>query len=399
MYLRHFHKAGVPESVWAPFLSYAQLDDKTAAFLNAIQRAPPPSARDWRIIELDRNGPPIMLQLAPVIDDMLHLDVQKKHLQAKGQMWKIKFKDEPGDDALGLTLETFAVAADSIFSEDSELVVRRPDRQCFIPFSTQHGAQVYHAIGTFIGMIIRNGWVQDLPFDDIVWKFIGSTQQLTREDILEADPSLMAQVTHWTEKNSAIWEFEMWNGDRTPLGTSGGQPVPPDKLGAYIDQVIHNRISSLKQFLEPMKAGFWENIGRAGQAQVTPEILKPLALGSGDVSVAELMAVTRIKEGEPVHPGELDRLKCVLERFSDVERRKFLIFVTACPRLPSPKLNPHFAILIVRKVLDPGQNPDNWLPGAHTCSARLDLPRYSSDDIAHEKIQIAITQCRTMEEA
>jgi hypothetical protein len=395
MYLREYRRTAVPDSIWAPFLSYAMLDEQTTAFLKEVRQVPAPS--DRRIVDLDRNGAPIILQLAPVINAMFRSNVHKTHLRAKGQMWTIKFRDEQGDDAIGLTLEVFALAADSIFDENSELVVRRGDHQGFVPFSARHGRDIYYAIGILMAMIVRNGWVQDLAFDEIVWKFLGSTQQLTREDVLGADPSLRAQVNEWQTTQSARWEFEMWNGQKTPLGTSGGRPVPRDRIPSYIDQVIHNRISSLKQFLEPMKEGFWENIGRGGQAKATPEILKRLALGSGEVSARELMGAMKVKQGEGIRDEDMERLGRVLERFTATERRQFLTFVASCPRLPNAKLNPDFVITVGRPALGRGENPDTRLPIAHTCTFKLELPPYSSDEIAYQKIQQAITMCRTME--
>jgi hypothetical protein len=349
----------------------------------------------------------MILQLAPIITAMLKSDAHKAHLRAKGQMWTIRFRGEFGQDAKGLTLDVFRMAADSIFDEKSELAVRRArgttpeekaqETQGFVPFSTRHGPEIYYVIGIFLGMVVRTGWVQDLLFDEIVWKFLGSTQQLTREDVLAADPVLRTQVDEWQASQSACWEFEMWNGQITALGTAGGKLVPPDRIPSYIDQVIHNRIASLSKFLEPMKRGFWDNIGRGGQLEATPEILKRLALGSAEVSARELMGVLKVKPGANIREEDMARLGRVLERFEPGERRQFLAFVASCPRMPNAKLNPQFTITVCEFALARGQKPDDPLPHAHTCHFELELPRYSSDEIAYEKIKQAITECATME--
>jgi E3 ubiquitin-protein ligase TRIP12 len=65
------------------------------------------------------------------------------------------------------------------------------------------------------------------------------------------------------------------------------------------------------------------------------------------------------------------------------ERRKFLKFITGSPRLPNGgfnSLDPRLTV-VMKKPLDPADNPDHILPSVMTCQNYVKLPRYSSFEI------------------
>jgi len=45
----------------------------------------------------------------------------------------------------------------------------------------------------------------------------------------------------------------------------------------------------------------------------------------------------------------------------------------------------------------PKQNPDEWLPKAHTCFFSLNLPRYSSDEVMAKQLRYAMFNCLEMD--
>ena len=76
------------------------------------------------------------------------------------------------------------------------------------------------------------------------------------------------------------------------------------------------------------------------------------------------------------------------------ERRKFLKFVTGSPRLPNggfAALDPKLT-LVLKKPLNPVDNPDHVLPSVMTCMNYLKLPSYSSYDILKSQFEVAYNE-------
>lgn len=66
-----------------------------------------------------------------------------------------------------------------------------------------------------------------------------------------------------------------------------------------------------------------------------------------------------------------------------LERRKFLKFVTGSPRLPHggfASLEPRLTV-VLKKPINPLENPDFILPSVMTCQNYVKLPSYSSYEI------------------
>ena len=92
------------------------------------------------------------------------------------------------------------------------------------------------------------------------------------------------------------------------------------------------------------------------------------------------------------HPDQpyIQSFWTLIDEFNDVDRAKFLTFVTACSRPPLlgfRKLHPKFCIQQIRIEKD-----SDRLPIAATCMNLLKLPKYSSIDVLREKLLMAINE-------
>lgn len=93
--------------------------------------------------------------------------------------------------------ELFNEVASSIFKPVSRLFISPVQRNSkisdsFVPWSSINSSTFesqYYSIGLFIGIVIRTGLYQDLPFNPIVWKFLAG-EEINDQDILSADPTL-----------------------------------------------------------------------------------------------------------------------------------------------------------------------------------------------------------------
>jgi len=84
--------------------------------------------------------------------------------------------------------------------------------------------------------------------------------------------------------------------------------------------------------------------------------------------------------------------KMIREKFDNEERAAFLSFVWGRRRLPltSQGFDRNFKI---SRMSNCDSNPDSYLPVSHTCFFSLDLPKYSSLEVMHQKMLYAITHC------
>lgn len=84
----------------------------------------------------------------------------------------------------------------------------------------------------------------------------------------------------------------------------------------------------------------------------------------------------------------------ILLEMKSIERKKFLFFVTGCPRLPLGGFKSlHPKLTIVKKNPDqPLEIPDNYLPTVMTCQNYLKIPEYSNCEVFRKKLNIAITE-------
>ena len=76
------------------------------------------------------------------------------------------------------------------------------------------------------------------------------------------------------------------------------------------------------------------------------------------------------------------------------DRRKFLKFVTGSPRLPNggfAALDPKLT-LVLKKPMNPLDNPDEILPSVMTCQNFVKMPGYSTYEALKSKFELAYNE-------
>lgn len=107
----------------------------------------------------------------------------------------------------------------------------------------------------FIGIVIRTGFFQDLPFDPIVWKFIAD-EQIDGQDNLMADPSLENFLERVKSAHiQTEWVCLNWNESNCCISCSSevGKCISENNYSEYRKLVIFKRIDSLKHALEKIR--------------------------------------------------------------------------------------------------------------------------------------------------
>lgn len=146
---------------------------------------------------------------------------------------------------------------------------------------------------------------------------------------------------------------------------------------------------------------------RDGLASVVPAAVLPLftwkemelqACGRPDVDIDLLQANTEYDDDVSPTDVHIQSFWRVLRSFDDCDRSQFLRFVWARSRLPSKTADFQQKFKIHSPTGDgPREEPDQYLPKAHTCFFSINLPRYSSDEVMAKKLRYTMYNCIEMD--
>lgn len=92
----------------------------------------------------------------------------------------------------------------------------------------------------------------------------------------------------------------------------------------------------------------------------------------------------------------------IISEMNNIDKKKFLLFVTGSPRLPlggkftnfilgfknlTPKLT-----IVKKQPTNPLENPDSYLPTVMTCQNYLKIPVYSSMEVLKDRLYLAMSE-------
>ncbi|KAH0795288.1 E3 ubiquitin-protein ligase HERC2-like protein [Histomonas meleagridis] len=312
--------------------------------------------------------------------------------------WHIQFEGESAIDAGGPGREVVVEVATSIFEPTTKLMVQLTQSNTFVPDEeSTTRLNDYYTIGVYLGIIVRNGFSQDLPFANIVWKYLAG-EKITKKDIMNEDSTLGTLFKNLNEDLiTTNWIITGWNQKKILLPNHKDVKVEKDDIDQYIDEFINYRINSILPMLEQMRNGFRDNIGFKHHNLLSGCTLSRLAQGSGAISVQYLKSITTVTGfSDGMQNPIIQRFWRAVERLNQEQLKLLLKFITTFTRLPNSVIAPNFKLKIDNNVNVSG-DPNQLLPSASTCFNLLHLPSYTDDEAAYEKIVYAITYCQTME--
>ena len=416
-YLKLNHFRDVPESIWSSMNMFVSCEDASDQFINCIAKG---NENDHCVIKVDRHSAhrvildgkgdrrqSIMHQVA-----MWFKTVRMEMLRSATKPWKVKFVDEEAIDASGPMRELMTECATSIFEKTSCLCFPVPNarhhrgqfKDLFVPYDETNGeySDIYRGIGIYIGMVVRTGFVQDMPFVPFVWKFIAGGE-LSSNDILMVDKMLSDQFAQLRQAEAdkdfqrcaVPWKIEQWNGQQAMLpGHSADSTVGPGEVENFIIECINFRINSIKPTLQLIRQGFIDNTKIDSHPLLTGARLSHMAQGSNVITTQQLRSITQVNDYKGLEDKNIRWFFNAVDRFNPDQRKLLLKFITTLTRLPNSSINSSFVLKIDKLERE---NPDQSLPTASTCFNRLHLPPYSSEEITYQKLLIAIQYCQTME--
>ncbi|XP_054273224.1 E3 ubiquitin-protein ligase UBR5 isoform X2 [Macrosteles quadrilineatus] len=158
----------------------------------------------------------------------------------------------------------------------------------------------------------------------------------------------------------------------------------------YVRKYAEYRMYKAQQkALEAIRMGVFDVLPAGSLDGLTPEDLRLLLNGVGDINVAVLISYTSFNDESGESSERLLKFKrwlwSIVERMTNLERMDLVYFWTGSPALPASEdgFQPMPSVTI--RPAD-----DAHLPTANTCISRLYVPLYSSRAVLRQKLLLAI---------
>lgn len=145
-----------------------------------------------------------------------------------------------------------------------------------------------------------------------------------------------------------------------------------------------------RKALECIRIGVFDVLPETSMDGLTPEDLRLLLNGVGDINVNLLISYTSFSdESGPGNGDKVTKIKrwlwSIVEKMTQMERMDLVYFWTGSPALPASEDG--FQPMPSVTIRPPD---DSHLPTANTCISRLYIPIYSSRNILKQKLLLAI---------
>ncbi|KZS98333.1 hypothetical protein SISNIDRAFT_546300 [Sistotremastrum niveocremeum HHB9708] len=345
---------------------------------------------------------------ARVFEDSFHYLQRKTGDQIKYGKLSIRFYEEEGVDAGGLTREWFTILARQMFNPDYALfqpcaadkLTYQPNRASAI--NPEH-LSFFKFIGRIIGKAIYDGRLLDAHFARSLYRQILG-KPVDYRDVEWVDPEYYNSLIWILENDPSHLELTFSVDDNqfgenkvVDLKENGSTiPVSQENKREFVQLSAQYRlISSIKEQIDALLGGIYEIIPKDLISIFNEQEVELLISGTPDIDVDEWRAATDYNgytSSDPVIVWWWRALKS----FNREERAKVLGFATGTARVPLSGFtdlqgvqgNQRFSI---HKAYG---DPDR-LPQAHTCFNQIDLPQYTSYEKLRAQLLLAITEGST----
>ncbi|KAL9642107.1 hypothetical protein ABK040_007113 [Willaertia magna] len=313
----------------------------------------------------------------------------------------IFFAGEQALDIGGVTREFYHLLSNQILNVNNALFLNTGINNTYhinpsSMINNDH-LQYFTFIGKLIGKAIFDMQIMDLHFTRVIFKcIIGKPIQF--EDLEYVDPSMyysllkllnIENVEQLMEMNFTVELNDFGFNNCVELLPNGNDILVNDENKyQYVELYAKWKlIESIKLQLEKLLEGIYEVIPKHLLSIFTENELELLLCGSNEINIKEWKEYTEY-DSLLVDNSFIDMFFEMLEDFNQIQLSLLLQFVTGTSCLPNDgfsALNPPFTICALR-------NEDiNFLPVAHTCFNRIDMPLYTSKEMMKERFLKAIS--------
>ncbi|KAJ2487907.1 E3 ubiquitin-protein ligase tom1 [Coemansia sp. RSA 2320] len=345
-----------------------------------------------------------------VFEDSYHQFAGQSGDEIKRGRINVKFRDEEGVDAGGVSREWFQALARQMFNPDYALfkpsaagrVTYQPNPQSWVNPDHLH---YFKFVGRIIGKAIVDQRVLDAYFTRSFYKHILG-RKVDYRDMEAIDPSYYKSL-EWILENDITDVFEETFSievddfgqhrvvDLIPKGHEVS--VTEENKTEYVRLVTEQRLyRAIKEQIKSFMVGFHELIPKDLIQIFNEQELELLISGMPDIDVDDWRNNTEYHGGFNSGSAQIQWFWRAVRSFDQEERAKLLQFVTGTSKVPLEG----FAHLQGNQGVQKFQIHKDFgaptrLPTAHTCFNQLDLPLCESFDILRANLLLAISECST----
>lgn len=356
-----------------------------------------------------RTSLPVHVRRAHVFEDSFHAIMSKSGEEVKNGRLSIKFHEEDGLDAGGVTREWFAVLSRQMFDPNNALFkVSTVDKITYQPNQTSYvnpdHLLYFTFIGRIIGKAIYDGRLLDCYFTRSFYKHILGIP-VDFKDLEAVDPEYFKSLT-WILENDITDVIELtFSVEHDDFGEVKVIDLKPDGRNIavteankreYVKLVTENKLTmAIKPQIDAFLRGFNEIVPRPLIGIFNEQELELLISGMPDIDVDDWKNNSEYT-GYTVSSPQIQWFWRVVRSFDQEYRAKLLQFATGTSKVPLEG----FAALqgssgVQKFQIHRDYGAKDRLPSAHTCFNQLDLPEYGTYEILREMLMKAINECGT----
>ncbi|KAF9012343.1 hypothetical protein BDQ17DRAFT_1232733 [Cyathus striatus] len=342
---------------------------------------------------------------ARVFEDSFQYLQRKTGEQIKYGKLSVRFYDEEGVDAGGVTREWFQILARQMFDPNNALfqpcaadrLTYQPNKNSWV--NPEH-LSFFKFVGRVIGKAIYDGRLLDAYFARSIYRQLLG-KPVDYKDVEWVDPEYYKSLCWILENDPTLLdltfsvEADEFGVNRIVPLKEGGEniPVTQDNKREFVQLSARYRLySSIKEQIESFSAGFYEIIPRDLITIFNEQELELLISGTPDIDVDEWRAATEYNGYTSSDPNIVWWWRA-LKSFNRDERAKVLSFATGTSRVPLGGFVELQGVQGVQRFsIHRAYGEPDRLPQAHTCFNQIDLPQYTSYEMLRQQLLMAINE-------
>ncbi|CAK5281578.1 unnamed protein product, partial [Mycena citricolor] len=337
-------------------------------------------------------------------DSFQHLQ-RKTGDQIKYGKLSVRFYDEEGVDAGGVTREWFQILARQMFDPNNALfqpcaadrLTYQPNKNSWV--NPEH-LSFFKFVGRVIGKAIYDGRLLDAYFARSLYRQLLG-KPVDYKDVEWVDPEYYNSLCWILENDPTLLELtfsveaDEFGVNRIVPLKEGGEDiaVTDENKKEFVQLSAQYRLySSIKDQIENLSSGFYDIIPKDLITIFNEQELELLISGTPDIDVDEWRSATEYNGYTSSDPNIVWWWRA-LKSFNRDERAKVLSFATGTSKVPLGGFTELQGVQGVQRFsIHRAYGESDRLPQAHTCFNQIDLPQYSSYEMLRQQLLLAIIE-------
>ncbi|KAH0589501.1 hypothetical protein H2248_005243 [Termitomyces sp. 'cryptogamus'] len=342
---------------------------------------------------------------ARVFEDSFQYLQRKTGEQIKYGKLSVRFYDEEGVDAGGVTREWFQILARQMFDPNNALfqpcaadkLTYQPNKNSWV--NPEH-LSFFKFVGRVIGKAIYDGRLLDAYFARSLYRQLLG-KPVDYKDVEWVDPEYYNSLCWILENDPTVLdltfsvEADEFGINRIVPLKGGGESisVTQENKREFVQLSAQYRLySSIEKQIESLSSGFYEIIPKDLITIFNEKELELLISGTPDIDVDAWRAATEYSGYNSSDPNIVWWWRA-LKSFNRDERAKVLSFATGTSRVPLGGFVELQGVQGVQRFsIHKAYGESDRLPQAHTCFNQIDLPQYTSYEMLRQQLLLAINE-------